>query len=281
MSEFSKGMKELKLDLSDVDIQALFSLFDQDRNGSVSFDEFLYAIRGVLNSRRAALVNLAFDRLDKDGSGIVDFQDIKDVYNASRHPDVISGKRTEEAVLLEFLDTFEVGGTKDGHVTRDEFLNYYANISASIDDDDYFELMIRNAWHISGGEGWSANTANKRVLVTGGDGRQRVVEVADDQGLRQGDGEEAMRRLRSQGVDVTGVDMRGGVDEVMVGSRRAPPPRLAGATSTQSSAARRQGPVIATLSSLPGSRSSTGVPASQNNRGGGIVPKKLPSSHIN
>ena len=213
MSEFSKGMKELKLDLSDVDIQALFSLFDQDRNGSVSFDEFLYAIRGVLNSRRAALVNLAFDRLDKDGSGIVDFQDIKDVYNASRHPDVISGKRTEEAVLLEFLDTFEVGGTKDGHVTRDEFLNYYANISASIDDDDYFELMIRNAWHISGGEGWCANTANKRVLVTGGDGRQRVVEVADDLGLRQGDGEETMRRLRSQGVDVTGVDMRGGVDD--------------------------------------------------------------------
>ena len=70
--------------------------------------------------------------------------------------------------------------------------------------------MIRNAWHISGGEGWSANTANKRVLVTGGDGRQRVVEVANDLGLRQGDSAEAMRRLRSQGVDVTGVDMKGG-----------------------------------------------------------------------
>lgn len=39
-------------------------------------------------------------------------------------------------------------------VTPDEFVAYYNNVSASIDNDDYFELMIRNAWHISGGEGW-------------------------------------------------------------------------------------------------------------------------------
>ena len=77
----------------------------------------------------------------------------------------------------EFLDTFDVGGVKDGKVTPEEFCNYYANVSASIDNDDYFELMIRNAWHISGGEGWCANTSNRRVLVTHTDGRQTVEEV--------------------------------------------------------------------------------------------------------
>ena len=33
------------------------------------------------------------------------------------------------------------------------YQDYYANISASVDDDDNFELIIRNAWHISGGKG--------------------------------------------------------------------------------------------------------------------------------
>jgi len=31
----------------------------------------------------------------------------KGVYNASKHPDVQSGKKTEEEVLGDFLDTFE------------------------------------------------------------------------------------------------------------------------------------------------------------------------------
>lgn len=50
-------------------------------------------------------------------------------------------------------------------------------MSASIDEDDYFELMIRNAWHISGGEGWCANSSCRRVLATHEDGRQTVEEI--------------------------------------------------------------------------------------------------------
>jgi hypothetical protein len=52
----------------------------------------------VLNERRKQLVHLAFRTLDRDGSGQVDMADIKGVYNASSHPDVITGKRTEEEV---------------------------------------------------------------------------------------------------------------------------------------------------------------------------------------
>jgi hypothetical protein len=56
--------------------------------------------------------------------------------------------------LKEFLETFEShynvmhGARKDGVITPDEFLEYYANVSCNIDNDAYFELMMSNAWNI-------------------------------------------------------------------------------------------------------------------------------------
>lgn len=49
----------------------------------------------------------AFDKFDRDESGQVDLNDLKDLYNAKHHPDVKAGKKTEDQVLNEFLTTFE------------------------------------------------------------------------------------------------------------------------------------------------------------------------------
>ena len=89
----------------------------------------------------------------------------------------------------------------DGKVTKQEFENYYANIGASIENDDYFELMIRNAWHISGGFGVAANSANRRVLVTGNHGSESVVELKNDLGLNTRDSKAIQHQLQSQGVN--------------------------------------------------------------------------------
>ena len=151
--------------------------------------------------------------LDKDGSGVVEPADIVSVYDASAHPDVVSGRKSKEAVLREFLDSFDVGGEVDGKVTMEEFRNYYANISASIDNEDYFELMIRNAWRISGGEGAAANSANRRVLVTDKDGRQRVEEIKNDLGLKAGDKAGMLARLKAQGVDAAHIELYGGLED--------------------------------------------------------------------
>ena len=96
----------------------------------------------------------AFAILDKSGDGVVDINDIHGVYDAKKHPDVISGKKSEDDILGEFLETFEAhhnnstGGKNDRTVTKAEFLEYYNNVSASVDNDEYFELMMNNAWKL-------------------------------------------------------------------------------------------------------------------------------------
>lgn len=162
-----------------------------------------------MNPRRKQLVHLAFRILDRDGSGQVDVTDIQGVYNASSHPDVLTGRRSEEEILTEFLLAFQVGKDRDEIITREEFESYYANLSASIDSDDYFELMIRNAWHISGGEGWCENTTNRRVLVTHADGHQSVEEIKNDLGLQANDKKGMVQRLKAQGLQMASINTNG------------------------------------------------------------------------
>lgn len=212
-NEFKKAMADVQLGFSDGQCTLMFSFFDSDNSGTIDYDEFLKAVRGDISDRRKNLILMAYDVIDKTGDGIVDPADLIDTYDTTKHPDVISGKKTKAQVLKEFLDTFDVGGEVDGKVTKDEFINYYKNISASIDSEDYFELMIRNAWHISGGEGAAANSSNLRVLVTRADGTQSVQEVTKDLGLKAGDKAAVLARLKAQGVDAANIEFNGASDD--------------------------------------------------------------------
>lgn len=73
LSEFAKGVIESKLDLTDTDIRTLFVAFDRNRDGTIQYDEFLRVVRGDLKPNRLALVKKAYEKLDKDGSGEVDY----------------------------------------------------------------------------------------------------------------------------------------------------------------------------------------------------------------
>ncbi|KAI9918962.1 hypothetical protein PsorP6_011777 [Peronosclerospora sorghi] len=219
LDEFSKAIREHTLELTDKEVVELFQFIDANQSGGIDFDEFLLAVRGELNERRTQLVLAAFKVLDADGSGVVDLNDIKAKYSAKDHPQVLQGRKSEDDVLLEFLDTFD-GGEKDGKVHPNEFVRYYANVSASIDDDDYFELVIRNAWHLSGGEGWCANTTCRRVLVKHADNSYTIEEVKNDLGIASGNVEAIRENLQAQGIhDNQSVSISGNVQDAA--SKRA------------------------------------------------------------
>lgn len=197
--ELKSGLSDFGVDINFQELDHIMSYFDLDRNGSISFDEFLIGMRGEMNERRLGFVRQAFQLLDKTQDGVVTLADIRLAYDVSQHPDVISGKLTEKEALTKFMSMWDTD-IKDGIVTLNEFETYYKNISASIDGDDYFELMMRNAWHISGGSGQCANTSNRRVLVIEKDGTERVEQVENDLGIKKSDTKKIRENLKARGI---------------------------------------------------------------------------------
>ena len=49
------------------------------------------------------------------------------------------------------MTNFVLQRIQDDRVTKDEFLQYYNFLSASIDSDTYFEAMITNSWRLNEG----------------------------------------------------------------------------------------------------------------------------------
>jgi Ca2+-binding EF-hand superfamily protein len=149
IEEFTKCCRLNNLGLSEPEVKLLHGHFDRDRSGGISYDEFLRVVRGRLAPVRKQIVKKIFDVLDKIGGerGYLTIENIQNIYSVSKHPAVMAGKMTKEEALQEFLNSFEGSeGNRDGKVTLDEWVRHYEEVSASIDNDDYFGQMMSTTW---------------------------------------------------------------------------------------------------------------------------------------
>ena len=145
--EFYWGLKDLGAEVTMRESQILLEQLDLNRDGVVSYDEFLYGIRGAPNDTRQAIIDQCFDKFDADGNGTITSADLRVVYDCNSHPKVISGEMTPEEVFVQFLASFG-DRNGDGVITRTEWNDYYAAVSANIDNDAHFVALMRKAWKL-------------------------------------------------------------------------------------------------------------------------------------
>uniref|UniRef100_A0A8C5TCK9 Calcyphosine like n=1 Tax=Malurus cyaneus samueli TaxID=2593467 RepID=A0A8C5TCK9_9PASS len=146
--EFQRGLRNYAVMINKEEAQELFRIFDKDGSGTIDFDEFLVTLRPPMSNARKEIIMQAFQKLDKTGDGVITIEDLRGVYNVKYHPKYLNGEWTEDQVFRAFLDNFDAPYDKDGKVTTEEFMNYYAGVSASIDTDIYFIVMMKNAWKL-------------------------------------------------------------------------------------------------------------------------------------
>ena len=95
------------------------------------------------------MVNKAFAMMDRDGSGQLTIGDIASIYDVSMNPEFLEGRKTRDEILQDFLNNFDgARGNNDGTVTKQEWDDYYTDLSMSTPSDEYFVRMMESTWQV-------------------------------------------------------------------------------------------------------------------------------------
>lgn len=147
LNELDGGLRLIGINLNEEQCSALLKYFDKDGSGTINFNEFLNTIRGDLNESRLGWVKKAYAKLDVNGDGTVTLDDIAKLYDVSKHPEIVNGSMTPKEVFMQYMSLWDTQ-VPDGIITMDEFCDYYRDVSASIDSDEYFGVMMTAAWKL-------------------------------------------------------------------------------------------------------------------------------------
>ena len=140
--------------ISSDELQLIFNFFDKENKGSINYTNFILTILGQISPIRETAIKNLYEKFNKDNNGNISLSEIKLLFNASKHPDVLSGKKTRGEVYGEFLDNIEtykeylenMRGIYTNNFSMEDFVNFYYLIGIGFDDDKIFEFMLNNCW---------------------------------------------------------------------------------------------------------------------------------------
>ena len=146
--QFCKALKDFKVSLPPHDIEDIYLGLVSSRQQELSIDDFMHQFIGKLDEFRRGEVERTFEILDIGDKGVIPVDTLRKSYNSRRHPDVLSGLKTIDETLGEFVGLFDAfHNSRTGHrkesITRKEFAEFFSYVSPMITSDNDFEAMVK------------------------------------------------------------------------------------------------------------------------------------------
>lgn len=132
------------------DISKIYRHYDVHREERVDYREFLRDLVGEIGTRRKVLIEKTFNDLDTSQTGELEVAELVKRFNPQGHPKVQDGTFTEKQVFTEFFDSFPGAAPgRSGKISKQEFVDYYSDLSSSIPhDDEAFARYLTGVWGV-------------------------------------------------------------------------------------------------------------------------------------
>lgn len=145
--EFCKALKDFKVGMDPRETEHIYNQLVARKSDELDIETFMIALLGRLNDFRRGIIEKTFSILDQDGRGQITVDRIRQSYNSRRHPEVLSGAKTIDETLGEFVSLFDAfhsgrSGPKKESVTNQEFVQFFTYMSPMIADDNDFEAIV-------------------------------------------------------------------------------------------------------------------------------------------
>lgn len=144
--EFEKFMNALGVFLARQELRNLYDNFDHDKNGQVSYCEFVNVLKTSMSEARVTMVKHAWSKV-AGGQDSCSWECLLSKYNAPQHPRVTSREKRAETVFSDFSCLMGAHAS-NGNICEAGFLDYYTDCNAVLpnEKENYFVDMLIQTW---------------------------------------------------------------------------------------------------------------------------------------
>ncbi len=133
--------------LEDKFLDPIINTLDTAKLGLLEWRNFIATVRGgAMSDERGAVVASVFLGMSKDGGATVTAEDFAYYFNGKAHPLCQVADLSVQDALAHMMMSCSVRGQMPTTITLEQFSEYYNDLSAAVDDDAYFEDVVRGSF---------------------------------------------------------------------------------------------------------------------------------------